>query len=265
MKITDRTYGVEIEILETGITRSQIAEALRSAGIEAQDEDYNHTTRSYWKVITDGSCGFEVVSPILSGNDGFDQIRRVSEALVSINAQVDKRCGLHVHFGANDLTKLEIAAVLSAYARYEKFFDAIQPPSRRNNQYCNGFAGMLGKETTTLKKNPFRFYGSEMYYGRYMKLNLESYVRHGTIEFRQGAGTIESKKIINWIVLLLGFVEEYRSHSVTLKPVQVWYANFCFHLGLSKKDSDPRIAECAEWVSERFHKFSPTATVRTLL
>jgi hypothetical protein len=37
--------------------------------------------------------------------------------------------------------------------------------------------------------------------GRYHKLNLSSYVSHGTIEFRQHQGTINYVKISRWIDL----------------------------------------------------------------
>ena len=42
---------------------------------------------------------------------------------------------------------------------------------------------------------------------RYHKLNLESLVRHGTVEFRQHSGTVDGEKMANWVMLVGGFVE----------------------------------------------------------
>ena len=43
--------------------------------------------------------------------------------------------------------------------------------------------------------------------GRYYKMNLQSYSRHQTIEFRQHSGTVEFTKISNWILFLHNLVE----------------------------------------------------------
>lgn len=41
---------------------------------------------------------------------------------------------------------------------------------------------------------------------RYKKVNLKSYFRHGTVEFRQHSGTIEYTKISNWVLFLHSLV-----------------------------------------------------------
>ena len=43
---------------------------------------------------------------------------------------------------------------------------------------------------------------------RYFKLNLQSFCRHRTIEFRQHGGTVSALKISNWVRFLNGFIEE---------------------------------------------------------
>jgi hypothetical protein len=45
---------------------------------------------------------------------------------------------------------------------------------------------------------------------RYYKLNLAAYVKHGTLEFRQHAGTLNLNKMINWIMFCVQFVEDSR-------------------------------------------------------
>jgi Protein of unknown function (DUF3489)/Putative amidoligase enzyme len=43
-----------------------------------------------------------------------------------------------------------------------------------------------------------------------MKVNLEAFDPHRTIEFRQHGGTVEAEKAVPWIRFCLGFVEQSR-------------------------------------------------------
>jgi hypothetical protein len=94
------------------------------------------------------------------------------------------------------------------------------PVSRRanNNTYCKSTRTLLdragslnGNESNTsiavhvdeyYDRDTGRYEG-----GRYHKLNLCAYLRHGTIEFRHHAGTVNPVKIVNWIAFCLNFVE----------------------------------------------------------
>ena len=42
---------------------------------------------------------------------------------------------------------------------------------------------------------------------RYFKLNVQSYWRHGTVEFRQHSGTVEFGKIRNWLLFCARLVD----------------------------------------------------------
>lgn len=257
MKITNRSFGVEIEVLTDGITQSQIAQAIRAEGLAAQVEGYNHITRSHWKIVTDSSAGWEVVSPILSGEDGFEQIEKVSRALKSIGAKVSSKCGLHIHVDARDLSTNDLASAVATYARFESFFNAIQPPSRTNNQYCKSVKNVLSVSKEQFRRNPAEAISNlDSYFSaRYHKVNLEAYSAHGTIEFRQGAGTIEADKIINWAVLMIALVEQSRINGlrmtqtkVTVDSVKSWFQMW--------NDHSVRCQNCAAWISERFYKFN---------
>ena len=93
----DRAFGVEIELI--GITRAHAIRVLRMVGCDIREEDYNHVTRSWWKIVPDNSVrdGFEVVSPILQAQRGLADITTVVTALDDAGGRVDRRCGLHVH------------------------------------------------------------------------------------------------------------------------------------------------------------------------
>ena len=214
----ERTFGVEIEF--TTASRETVARLMKQKGLLAEVEGYNHFTRRHWKVITDSSCGFELVSPILKGRDGLNQLKLATEALAEAE-QVDRRCGLHVHHDINDLDAKQAANIYALYIKLEKTIDSFVPKSRRanNNQYCQSLYGhsnqqrvldqLKGVKTMEDINNIFRT--------RYIKLNLQSYVKYGTIEFRQHSGTIEFEKMYNWILLTQQMVEAGKT------PVQKTY------------------------------------------
>jgi hypothetical protein len=47
-------------------------------------------------------------------------------------------------------------------------------------------------------------------HSRYLKLNIHAYIKHGTLEFRQHAGTMNINKMVNWIIFCVNFVENSR-------------------------------------------------------
>jgi hypothetical protein len=117
---------------------------------------------------------------------------------------------LHVHHYAGDLSVKNFRNLYISYAKYEGLIDTLQPISRRgnNNQYCRslityGYDELVERLNRCKTIDDIRcIFGT-----RYLKLNIESYVRYGTIEFRQGAGTTDADKIINWIMFTQLMVE----------------------------------------------------------
>ena len=198
------TFGVEIEILST-VDRSAIATALQAQGINAVVEGYNHRTQRYWKVITDSSCGWEIVSPILSGEHGLNELKKVCEVLTRIGCRVDMNCGLHVHIGADALGVSKVRSVIKRWLSNESNLDSIQPLSRRgrSNMYCEPLSDTI---RWALVDNCFNIEDLvNIQSTRYSKLNLQSYRTHKTIEFRHHAGSTDSTEITNWVKFLLQF------------------------------------------------------------
>lgn len=208
-----RKFGVELEM--TGITREQAVRALNQVGVSVQNESYNHVTRAHWKIVPDGSVsgGFEVVSPVLEGEAGLEQLRTVVTALDDMGGKVDRRCGYHVHFDAADLSVEHIRAIVLRYAAFEAEIDAFMPPSRRGsaNTYCQSVRDLARSErflsATTLQAL------TAAQRGRYFKVNLQAYHAHGTVEFRQHSGTLNAPKAVNWVRLLEAFVAETKARA----------------------------------------------------
>lgn len=214
--IDQLTFGVELEVIMPAASngergRNTLAERIVTAGVECAHEAYNHRTRPHWKIVTDGSIGYanaEVVSPILRGQDGFEQIRKVCLALEAHGCRVDRTTGFHVHVGARDRFSEQIGffkELVKTYAKYEPVIDQLVSRSRRanNSSWCRPpvYNDAVERATTVdrvmSQANPN---------GRYSKLNLHSYNVHGTVEFRQHQGTTNAQKIENWVKLCLRMV-----------------------------------------------------------
>ena len=203
----DRKFGIELEIVD--INQQTALRALRAVGINVQAEAYNHTTRGHWKFVSDASVrnGFEVVSPVLRGEAGIEEAMTVAEALSDAGATVNRSCGFLVHFDAADLSVADVKAIVHRYADHEAEIDAFMPPSRRGNTntYCQSVTRFLNRrfdEARTIDEL------AAAQSGRYFKVNLQSYRRHGTLEFRQHSGTVNANKVANWVRFLGEFIDQ---------------------------------------------------------
>lgn len=213
----DRKFGVEIEFVGN---REAVANNMRNLGVECYTECYNHRTRSYWKIITDASCGFELVSPPLKGDEGLRQLEIACQALNMAGATVNRNCGLHVHHDVNDLDVKAFTNIFALYIKLEETIDKFMPASRRGNAntYCHSLAPTSLQKQQMLDKlkkvKSIEEVGRQIYISRYLKVNAQAYFRHGTIEFRHHSGTTEFEKISNWVRLTQRIVERAKEGNV---------------------------------------------------
>ena len=236
------TIGVEFEIF--GVPRSQIIEAFRKKKLNIESESYNHTTRSYWKIVYDASVtgreGCEVVSPVLTGTRGLVDLRRALQALSDCGALVNQSTGLHVHFGASGLTLQQWKNLLINYHGLESIIDQMMQQTRRNNQYAASLRGISNFTSKVQAASSFRDLRNILG-TRYRKVNLESYDRHGTVEFRQHAGNVEIDSVINWVLFLHYLIEVSKRRTLsnftfanienfTPKPLSAWIHNRIYDL-----------------------------------
>lgn len=207
--VFSRSFGIELEIVHRN--QRQLRDAIRSRGIACEIEGYNHSTRRYWKIVSDASVngGYELVSPVLKGQSGLDEVKTVCEALSEVGALINKSCGFHAHFGTDDF-KESISVWRNLYINYatlEEDIDAFMPPSRRRNTYCASLKVRGWREKMKYAHTLVELEKAITKRSRYFKLNSQSYWRHGTVEFRQHSGTIEFDKIRNWLLFCARFIE----------------------------------------------------------
>ena len=248
--IADRTFGIELEMhLPEGKTQGMLAAAIRKhARVDIKCTRYDHMTRDYWRVTTDASLGYdrsrsaEVVSPILTGERGIADARKVAEAALELGCTVSAKCGFHVHAGVADLTLDELRKVAINFVSMETAFDAIVPPSRRRDSnsfiqsnrtafgggYFNGgvnkaidaFTACADIRSLVSAVSAASAPGGNgmSHATRYRKLNLSAYDRQKTVEFRQHAGTVEADKVEHWIRLCVAMVERSRKSQPRKRP-----------------------------------------------
>jgi Putative amidoligase enzyme len=201
-------FGVEIEF-EGNATA--VVDAARSLGLEIQLEGYNHTTRAHWKIVNDSSCGYELVSPPLSGDDGFEQVVKACRALRQAAARVSIRCGLHVHLEANDVDADTIKRLIGNYTDNQNNINAILARSRHASTYASSYAlhEVAGIESCRTVQEI-----AAQIRSRFKTVNLQSFTRYGTVEFRQHQGTHNAEKITNWIRFCIALLDASRTRRV---------------------------------------------------
>lgn len=237
--MSERLIGIEIEFISKNseVNGSAVARAITAAGIDCNFEGWNHNTRQQWKIVTDSSVknannqrGAELVSPPLKAADMKVQLEKVCKVLSQLGLTVNKTCGLHVHHDARDFSVDIFKRLYTMYIRFEDAIDTLMPESRRNdnNQYCRGFKGNQQYYFDQIRRCRTVGEIDSLFSNRYIKLNCQSFQRHGTIEFRQHSGTVEFTKIWNWVVLTQSMVINAIENNISIpkdatKMSQKWF------------------------------------------
>ncbi|WP_195291906.1 amidoligase family protein [Bacteroides uniformis] len=207
-------FGIEIEAYNCNMER--LARELREAGIRVAVEGYNHTTRDHWKLVTDsslqGNNTFELVSPILAGENGLKELETVCWVLDICDAKVNDSCGFHVHMDAAGFSLDTWKNLALTYKHLEHLIDAFMPRARRNNTYCKSLSGVSDERIKSVRTidDLQEVFNND----RYHKVNFEAYSRHRTVEFRQHSGTTNFTKMENWIRFLNGLITFAKSSSL---------------------------------------------------
>jgi hypothetical protein len=215
------TFGIELEFMGGG-SRSRVAEAMTRRGVMARPGAYseNAAAAGMWLVKPDGSCEFEAVSPILSLDDVARVVPMVCQAIRDCGGDArDERCGFHVHVAGFNNDVKAVRNTVRRFINFEDTFDMCQPEKRRGNanSFCKSNATLFGdtcedqtvnvwdraQRATSLQalRDLFNPHGD-----RYFKINLQSLVRHGTLEMRHHGGTLNAETVHAWTVFLDAFV-----------------------------------------------------------
>lgn len=114
-------------------------------------------------------------------------LKKVCAILKETQCTVNRSCGLHIHV---DMRNREYERTYLNLVHMQPLLYSIQPESRRRSGFCDA------SYTTDVD-----------FSGDRDGINALAMQRHKTIEIRIHSGTINYKKIVNWINLLLLIVQ----------------------------------------------------------
>lgn len=204
------SFGIEIECV--GINESMANTVLNNGGVACVANGYTHAVMPTWKVVHDGSLSSrngscEVVSPVLRGQDGLNAVRTVMKLLREAGATVNASCGMHIHIGMDTVSREGQAAVIRSHAYWNAAFDAYIPSRRCDNSYATKRRYRIAEQLADNWTNPDadRSYISRNE-GRYYTLNVNSFHKYGTFEFRMHHGSLNGLNATAWVALHHGFV-----------------------------------------------------------
>jgi len=171
----------------------------RYYGIEIETDDGNYdAVPENWGIHYDGSInGMEIVSPILQGDAGLEEIRTIYR---NCELEFDYKCGIHVHIDVSEMTDVQKLDLVKAFIDTEDAWFSFVNEERQDNEYCHKGLPKVRLNDT------FSSYLSRVL-TRYTWFNLESYRKHGTFEIRllEGCGI---EKVERWLKMILCLVSE---------------------------------------------------------
>ena len=160
--------------------------------------------------------GFELTSPCnLTFKDLVGQMKAVLRIMAEHKCKVNISCGTHVHHVGTRFTAKRLQNLSNFAVANEKAIDGLVAESRRadaqsswtksNRDVLDVSSWCEQKRTTQFMESrgiqntqDVRVSQSDHY--RYRHLNLTSFGKHGTIEYRQHQGTLDFSKAVFWLV-----------------------------------------------------------------
>jgi len=209
--MSDRAFGVELEFNSGNYGYEEVAKSLRNNKIGCfwyGEDNYYHDENNYndWILEEDGS-EFELKSPILRGESGFQELKVVMTTL-SRFCSVTRSDGFHVHHDAPEFKQdLNLVKLLvKSWIQNQESIKLFSAPYRHGNywacpEWTPGMLEVLEKQSEPRELEYLRYlddYGNLRFFDR-NNLNIMSLVKHGTIEIRQHEGTLNYETAESWI------------------------------------------------------------------
>jgi hypothetical protein len=243
MRAHEMTFGVEIECyMPTGSIN--IGGYHRPAGSSWLPAGWGAGTDGSLTAPPAGKRGVEIVSPVLRGREGFEQVAKVVREIRRRGGEVNATCGLHVHVGFNKSNYGVLAHLISVFANHEKaVYAATGTKARERNGYCKGVKQY--RSESAARRSAQR--------DRYHALNLAT--AYETVEVRAFAGTLNATKVLGYVGICLGMVEmAYTRHYTNLRHANWSQRTTCTPDNEGKKEME-RLLRALGWIGRQ-----PTAT-----
>lgn len=189
-KPTDETkhFGIELEFFANW-NQSKLGVALNDAKLsEIVQLKTDGSIRA-----RDGMHGHEL-NICVKESELQSTIERVCQVLTEAGADVNKSCGMHVHL---DMRTKDKGLVFSNLVSSQTILYAMNPPSRKY-----GYTDQCGSKRHYAKPNVGKDFQTARRSGRYHGVNASAFDKFKTLEVRLHAGTVDPRKIINWVLIL---------------------------------------------------------------
>jgi hypothetical protein len=226
------------------VSKARFIKYDRLVGIELEatgGDQYNayNNIDSSCGITDDGSVtdpGIEVQTPAASADKLEYYIRSATKGLRDAGYSVDRSCGLHIHIdGEGFVDNAENTNKLAmTYYALEPMLFAMLPRSRRSNGFCRAITNRINdvnfKKFTKSPKQVDKYAFQKIWYGqsdeeyllrthkgnrgwdRYYGFNYACLFGLGHLELRYHHGTINAKKIRNWVRLNLFMMDWALKH-----------------------------------------------------
>eukprot|EP00466_Bigelowiella_natans_P015459 jgi/Bigna1/91518/estExt_fgenesh1_pg.C_1040012 len=237
--MSNRKFGVEVEFVSKLAQKRVLCDAVeRATSTPCLDRGYDKKTTKAWKIVPDESisAGFEIASPILSGEKGLRELGDAMDAMESCDGVfVSDACGLHVHIDMTGVEFKMLKRICQNWTKYETGMDSMLEKQRSNeaeNEYClsvrenmkfrelwNDDAVRLIGEAKNVNALAKMMNAHPENRQRHFKLNLQNCAskKRNALEFRAHEGTVDAKAAKNWVRFLVAFVQ-MSIQSPTPKP-----------------------------------------------
>lgn len=218
MNASQMTFGIEIECFlpvavmdREGITVGGYHAGRNIPGLpsgwQAQSDGSLHTRSRGMRAV-------EITSPVLCGEAGIQQVIDVVTKLREWGCRTNATCGLHVHVGADlDRNVAALRNLVCLAARFERALFAVTGTKRREHgTYAAPMSQAYERVQNATSLNDFRPVAQ-----KYRSLNLSPlWSGKRTVEFRVFQGTTSLTKILAYIQICLGLIEN--AYAMTRKP-----------------------------------------------
>lgn len=198
----NRRFGLELEFCSSRVNEDQLRSALVTA-LSAHGKSIGRGGYTSWVFKYDGSCGFEITTPILRSEE-WDEARQIIWLIQHQfpgQSLVSRRCGLHVHIDYSDRNERDLLKLTKSFVRLHELIHTMVPHSRNGNGYCHSFDE------------------SNIPFSHSAGFNASSWEIRGDIEIRYGGATCNKDKIDLWVRFVHGVINRTEEVGPPSSPI----------------------------------------------
>lgn len=220
-----RRWGLEVET-HSRLSPQEVAEKMRERDLVVNVDTgrYFKSNGRAWDIKRDGSCGYELASPISRGEAGIFDAKIACDKIKEVcPTPVNSNCGIHVTIDVSDHSQEDLCRLIIGYLKAQEHFYAECNESRQNNRYCQRNTAAPLQSTSNFNSFAWLFHavdGGNRYHG----LNLSRLHEKKIIEFRMLESSVSSRKVGAWIRMCVGFVDGLKKSKVRFKTSETFSA-----------------------------------------